>query len=74
MALLKESFGIYFCGIKYIYFLKEMCCVYTSIICIWHTGLQGTFSRNYPEMGEDPALLPSVCTKKENPAVLKLRE
>lgn len=22
MALLKESFGVYFCGIKYSYFLK----------------------------------------------------
>lgn len=31
MALLKESFGIYFCGIKYIYFLKEMDCVYISV-------------------------------------------
>lgn len=46
-----------------------------SIYIIWHAGLQGVFSRNYPEMEVEPALLSSICTgkKKLNPAVLMLR-
>lgn len=40
MAPLKESFGIYFRGIKYIYFLKEMDCVYIyyKYMACWASG------------------------------------
>lgn len=65
MSQLKESFGIYFYGGKKIRFPKEVDSESIYKISMWFAGLQGVLSRNYAEMGLEPALIPRICTEKK---------